>query len=100
MSTKGRDLVTRNSIFIWIALAAGLILLIPLIAMQFTSDVSWDETDFIVMGLLIFGAASLFVLIARAVPRKHRAIIGILCVLGFLYIWAELAVGIFTTWGS
>ncbi len=100
MSTKGRDLVTRNSIFIWIALATGLILLIPLIAMQFTSEVNWDETDFIVMGLLIFGAASLFVLIARKVPRKHRAAIGILCVLGFLYIWAELAVGIFTTWGS
>ncbi|NNF39727.1 MAG: hypothetical protein HKN64_00010 [Woeseiaceae bacterium] len=90
----------RNSVFIWIALATGAVLLIPLIAMQFTTEVNWDRSDFIVMGSLLFGTASLFVLVGRRVPRKRRALIGSLFIAAFLYIWAELAVGIFTNLGS
>jgi hypothetical protein len=33
----------KNSAFIWIALAAGGVLLIPLIAMEFTAEVNRDE---------------------------------------------------------
>lgn len=100
MRQKVNDLMFQNSVFVWIALATGAILLIPFIAMQFTTDVMWDETDFIVMGSLLFGVASLFVLAARRAPRKHRMLIGGIFIAAFLFLWAELAVGVFTNWGS
>jgi peptidoglycan/LPS O-acetylase OafA/YrhL len=100
MRQKANDLMLQNRVFIWIALATGAILLIPLIAMQFTTEVKWDETDFIVMGSLLFGIASLFVLAARRAPRKRRLLIGGMFGAAFLYVWAELAVGVFTNLGS
>ena len=100
MNQKTSNLISQNSIFIWIAVATAAILLIPLIAMQFTTEVGWDETDFIVMGMLIFGISSLFVLVARKVPRKRRLLVGGIFFMAFLYIWVELAVGVFTNLGS
>lgn len=93
-------LLHDNRVFAWIALATGVLLLIPLVAMQFTAEVDWDATDFIVMGGLIFTAGSVFVLIARQVKERHRLPAALLVVSAFLYVWAELAVGIFTDWGS
>lgn len=92
--------MSQNRIFIWIALATGAVLLIPFIAMQLSTDVKWDETDFFVMGALVFGAASLFVLTARRTPRRQWLLIGGIYMAAFLYIWAELAVGVFTNLGS
>ncbi len=100
MQTNPKDLLHRNSIFGWIALATGLLLLIPLIAMQFSEEVNWDGTDFLVMGMLLFGMSSLFVLVSRRTPRRNRLVIGFACAVLFLYLWAELAVGIFTNLGS
>jgi len=100
MKHKAHDVMFDNTIFIWIALATAIVLLIPLIAMQFTTDVSWDKTDFIVMGSLISGMTSLFVLAARRVPRKFRVYIGGVFMAAFLYAWAELAIGVFTNLGS
>ncbi|NND61342.1 MAG: hypothetical protein HKN49_13875 [Gammaproteobacteria bacterium] len=91
---------TRNSVFIWIALATVLLLLVPLIAMQFTQQVDWDAMDFVVMGILLFGTASLFVLVSRRVPRNRRPMLGVIFAAIFFYVWAELAVGIFTDLGS
>ena len=89
-----------NSVFSWIALATALVLLIPLIAMQFTDEVSWNLVDFLVMGILSFTTASLFVIVSRKVPRWSRVWTGLGFAIVFLYIWAELAVGIFTNVGS
>ncbi len=100
MKQEHNDLISQNRIFTWIALATGLILLVPMIAMQFTTEVNWDAADFIIMGSLLFGMASVFVLAARIAPRKHRVLIGGASVAAFLYIWAELAVGVFTNLGN
>ena len=100
MEQNTGGLIFQNSVFKWIALVTGALLLIPFIAMQFTNEVAWDSTDFIVMGSLIFGISSLFVLVARKLPSKHRLFVGGTFFVVFLYIWAELAVGVFTNLGS
>ncbi|SEA22051.1 hypothetical protein [Microbulbifer marinus] len=100
MSKVPEDIIMRRSAFAWVALTTGIMLLIPLIAMQFTKEVNWDRADFAVMGLLIFCAGGTFVLLSRKVPRKYRAAIGALVAVVFAIVWAELAVGIFTNLGS
>ncbi len=89
------SLLTRNSVFTWIALATGVLLTAPLIAMQFTNEVNWNMGDFIVMGFLLFGTGSLFVLVSRRLPRKYWGITGLALAAALLYVWIELAVGIF-----
>lgn len=100
MKTKNADLIMQNKIFIWLALGTGLILMIPVIMMQLTTEWNWGLSDFIVIAILLFGMGSLFVWTARKINKKYRLITGILFVLAILYIWAELAVGIFTNLGS
>ena len=100
MKTEIDKVIMRNTVFAWIALATCIALLVPAIAMQFTPEVNWDITDFLVMGALLFGTGSLFVLVARKVRRKYWLVTGVVLAAGFLWIWAELAVGVFTDWGS
>ena len=82
-----------------VALGTALILLIPLVAMQFSDGMNWDETDFIVVGALVFGTGMAFELLRRAAPR-HRLLIGVALLAMFLWLYVELAVGLFTDWGS
>lgn len=78
------------------ALAALTLLLIPFTAMFITDEVNWDETDFIIMGLLIFTVTFIFELLTLVLKtKKQRVIAGVILAFLFLYIWAELAVGIF-----
>lgn len=95
MKTKSTDIIGQNKIFLWIGLVTGVLLSIPVLG-QFP----WDITDFLVMGALLFGAGTIFVFIARVTPRKYRVFIGMAILALFLWIWAELAVGLFTNWGS
>lgn len=69
---------------------------VPLIVMQFTSEVDWQLLDFLVMGLLLFAVAFLVDLFWRSLQnKKYRWIAIAVVVILFLLIWAELAVGIF-----
>jgi hypothetical protein len=78
-----------------IALVTAAILLVPLVAMQFTREVNWTPGDFLIAGVLLMGSGLLFDLAARKIQtRKARlATIGVIA-LGFLFVWAELAVGL------
>lgn len=98
MKTKNTDIIKQNKIFLWLAVATGVILSIPLIAMQFTREVNWTLFDFIVMGVLLFGTGFMFVHVARVTPRKYRTLIGIAFVATVLITWVHLAVGIVDTW--
>lgn len=100
MKAKSQDIIMQNKVFVWIALVTGLILMVPLVAMQFTSEVNWGALDFAVMGALVFGMSSAFVFVARVTPSKYRVFTGIAFAIALLYIWAELAVGVFTNIGS
>jgi hypothetical protein len=89
-------MITQNKRLTGILLTVAFILLIPLIAMQFTDEVNWTLLDFVVMGFLLLGTGLISELVLRNIKKfEHRFffIAGILVAL-FL-IWAELAVGIF-----
>lgn len=72
------------------------ILAIPLIAMQFTSEVNWDLTDFIAAGIILFGAVIVTEVFLRIFKKQHhrKLIVAAILVITLL-LWAELAVGIF-----
>lgn len=79
-----------------VALATLLLLLVPLTAMQFTGEVNWGPGDFVVAGLLLFGAGMLYVLAAaRCTGRGQRAAVAAAVCFGLAIVWAELAVGLF-----
>jgi len=80
---------------VWVAILTICILLLPLVAMQFTNEVNWNKSDFIAMGLLCFSMGSLYILVSNVVPQR-KLLIGIVFLIIFVSIWAELAVGIFT----
>jgi hypothetical protein len=73
-----------------------ILLLIPLLAMQFTDEVHWTVFDFIIAGVLLFTTGLVIQFVLKKVKNtKHRILIcGIILILLFL-LWAELAVGIF-----
>jgi hypothetical protein len=85
----------NNSILKIIVITIG-ILLIPLIAMLFTDEVAWSAADFAVAGVLVFGTGLIYEFgVKKIKSRNFRTIVGIALAIGFLLVWAELAVGIF-----
>ncbi|HET7630026.1 MAG TPA: hypothetical protein VFK03_01500 [Candidatus Saccharimonadales bacterium] len=84
-----------------VAAITGALLLIPLIAMQFDNGVNWSASDFVVAGALLFVVGLVYELLIRRLASKDwRYAATVLLIFAFMYIWAELAVGIFTNWGS
>lgn len=71
------------------------VLLAPMIAMGFTSEVNWGVEDFLFAGALLVGAGLVIeVAVARTRSRAVRLLIAALVVLAVLLMWAEAAVGI------
>jgi len=78
-----------------LAIATGIILLLPLIAMQYTDEVVWDLADFVVAGVLLFGTGLAYELMARKGGTvAYRAAVGIALATVFLLVWVNGAVGI------
>lgn len=78
----------------WAVIAA--ILLLPLVAMQFTDEVNWTAFDFVAAGVLLVGAGLAWEVATRLVSsRSGRLLIGALLLLIVALIWAQGAVGIF-----
>ena len=92
-----RDQLKKLAILVVVSTA--FLLLIPLIAMQLTEQVNWSVFDFLVMGalLLLFGSVLAF---ASIKIKKNKIFVILVILLTFLYVWAELAVGVFTQIGS
>jgi hypothetical protein len=81
-----------------------ILLLIPLV-FQLTvgtgvegEGFNWRIGDFVMMGILIF-VIGLLIDIAWCKMGKYR-LWGVIVSILLFWLWAELAVGIFTTWGS
>ena len=74
---------------------AAALLLLPAVAMQFTSEVTWEGFDFAVFGTMLLLACGTYELGTRMSRNRHyRAAIAIAVVSGFLLVWINLAVGI------
>lgn len=72
------------------------ILAIPLVAMQFTSEVDWKLIDFVVMGTLLTITGLAIELVTRKVKSAQWKFIICAIILFVLFlIWVELAVGLF-----
>lgn len=73
-----------------------LLLMIPLIGMQFSAEVNWSAFDFLLMAILLSSLGLMIEFVLRKVTKKNRRIALIALVFFvFFLIYAELAVGIF-----
>jgi ABC-type dipeptide/oligopeptide/nickel transport system permease component len=88
MKTKS---IIQNHVF-RIALGTAVILLIPLMARW-----PWTLGDFVIMGVLISGTGLAYKLLTKTANKNYRLTVGIVLLMVFLLVWAELAVGIFGT---
>jgi hypothetical protein len=79
-------------------LIAELLLLVPLVAMQFSDEWDWGVADFIIVGILLAGVGvGVRMIITGIRTNPRRAVKGIVLAAAMVLIWAELAVGIFGT---
>ena len=86
----------KNTRLLLILATVPVLLLVPLIAMQFSTTVNWSLFDFIIMGVLLLLAGGMIEVVLRRVrSRDNRLVLLAIIVLLFLLVWAELAVGIF-----
>lgn len=92
------SIMARNRNIVRIALATASILLVPLVAMQFTDEVVWSLTDFIIAGALLFGTGLAYELVARqARSIVYRLAAGVALGTALFLVWANLAVGLIGT---
>lgn len=74
---------------------AATILLLPLIAMQFTEEMAWSLHDFVFAGVLVVGTGGLLELTVRTTgSQAYRAAVGVALAGLFLLVWINGAVGI------
>ena len=72
------------------------VLLIPLIASQFSNAVNWSLTDLLVAGALLFGTGLLWAYFWGTIKKRSLAIVVVVSIaLIVVLLWIELAVGIF-----
>lgn len=91
-------MIVANKRLAGILFTAGALLLLPLVAMQFTSEVKWSPFDFLVAGFLLFGTGLIVELILSKVKQtSYRIALCAGAILVLFLVWAELAVGIFGT---
>ena len=79
---------------LFVASITAMILLIPLIAMDFTSEVNWNGLDFLVMAMMLMGAGLTYVFIANlSSSYAYKLGVAITMLTSFLLVWVLLAVG-------
>ena len=88
----------KNKRLVLIVSVVAFLLLIPLVAMQFTEEVKWTLSDFILAAILLIGTGLIGDFVIRKVNKtKYRIALCAALLLALLLVWAELAVEIFGT---
>lgn len=79
--------------------AAAALLIAPFVAMQFTRDVNWTASDFLLFGFMLLAVGALLELAARYAHDRHYVAGAALALFGaFLLTWANLAVFLLAAW--
>lgn len=75
---------------------AALLMVGAVTANQFSAEFTWDKYDFLIFGIMLLGAGLAIELVLHFAqkPKYRLGLIGAVVVV-FLFVWAELAVGIF-----
>lgn len=96
MKRNSTSKLVQSKALLRIAILTGLILMVPLIAMQFTEAVAWDLPDFVIGGGLLFTTGILLWLITSKISNlAYRRAAAAVLVLALLLTWMDLAVDIF-----
>ncbi|TAK13294.1 MAG: hypothetical protein EPO32_05755 [Anaerolineae bacterium] len=95
MTTNSSNFIAQNKNIFRIALAVGLILLVPLTASLVSDDMAWTAFDFAFAGTVLFGTGLAFELITRKGGNvQYRAAVGIALLGALMLLWINLAAGI------
>ena len=95
MNPKHGDVQRGSPLRIVVWGTAAFVLLLPWIAMQFTSEVVWGFMDFIIFGTMLFVVCGSYEFITRMTGnRAYRLAVGIALMGAFFILWINLAVGI------
>ncbi|WP_297760303.1 hypothetical protein [uncultured Muriicola sp.] len=87
-------ILSKKRLFGWLVFVVCA-LLVPFVAMQFTDEVNWDLTDFILMGIVLLGIGITYELIAGKSKKTTYRMAFIIGLLGaFLLFWVNGAVGL------
>lgn len=91
-------MLAQNTRLITLVAVVAFLLLIPFVAMQFTQEVNWTMSDFVIAGFLLLGTGLACELVLRKVRSlKQRLILCGVILLALALVWVELAVGLFGT---
>ncbi len=83
-------LISKNRVFV-VLLRVVLVLLLPLIAMQFTTEVNWDIGDFVVAGVILSFLGYLYEVLTKASNNKiQKIVIGLMIIGLFTFVWVSL----------
>ncbi len=86
----------KNRLRITVWGGAVLLLLLPLLAMQFSQEVTWTLPDFLVFGGMLLAACAAFELALKLSRNKTYLLAFCIAIATvFILVWVELAVGIF-----
>ncbi len=90
---EGRRRMSRGRKAVWAA--AAVLLLLPLVAMSFTDEVNWRVGDFVIAGVLLFGALGIYEIAVRKTgDAAYRAGVGVAVAAALLLLWVNGAVGL------
>lgn len=85
----------QNRDIVGIMLAATLILLLPLLAMQISDEVAWGPADFAVAWVLLASTGLTYRLATRkAGSIAYRAAVGVAVATALILVWMNIAVGL------
>lgn len=74
---------------------AALVLLLPLVAMQFSDEVKWSVADFVAAGALLLGVGVTYELATRMTGNTtYRLAVGVALASALILVWLSLGVGI------